>query len=233
MKYTLKTAVFGRIYQAVCRKGLKSAITARAAEDHIDPRKAGAGNPQTGRTILSEYREIWRRAGEVGDKNKLYSAYAMAAYFIAAVRITCLPPETVYHALENGCRKSRLFAKLMEPAEKYLSESRLPGRFAWAEETHDPKHRAACPNDWVVEIVTPAAQSDVQQGAAGTPVFELGYDYYECGVCKLCREEACPELARYMCRLDYLMADMMGMTLTRTKTLAEGGDYCDFRYSRR
>ncbi len=49
----------------------------------------------------------------------------------------------------------------------------------------------------------------------------------------LCNDEGCPELAKYMCRLDYVIADIIGMKLKRTKTLAEGGDFCDFRYSRR
>ena len=34
-----------------------------------------------------------------------------------------------------------------------------------------------------------------------------------------------------MCATDYKMADMMGLKLVRTKTLAENGDMCDFRYS--
>jgi hypothetical protein len=36
-----------------------------------------------------------------------------------------------------------------------------------------------------------------------------------------------------MCRLDFVIADIMGMKLVRTKTLAEGADLCDFRYSSR
>ncbi len=67
----------------------------------------------------------------------------------------------------------------------------------------------------------------------GCDEYDLGYDYYECGVCKICQDEGCPELAKYMCRLDFVIADIMGMKLVRTKTLAEGADLCDFRYSRR
>ena len=63
--------------------------------------------------------------------------------------------------------------------------------------------------------------------------FELGYNYYQCGVCKLCADENCPELAKYLCQLDFVMADMMGITLKRTQTIAEGAQYCDFRYSKK
>ena len=62
MRYTMKTAVYGSVYHAICRKELKSA-------DAVHTR----------RTILYEYKEIWKRAGEVGEKNKLYSAYAISA----------------------------------------------------------------------------------------------------------------------------------------------------------
>lgn len=64
-----------------------------------------------------------------------------------------------------------------------------------------------------------------------TDEYELGYDYLECGICKLCRDEGCFELAKYLCKIDYLMVDLIGVNLTRTMTIAEGGEYCDFRFS--
>ena len=85
------------------------------------------------------------------------------------------------------------------------------------EESHKRKYE----NDWVVDIL-PANDE-----------YELGYDYHECGICKLCKDEGCPELAQYLCRMDYVLADIMDMKLTRTKTIAEGADMCDFRYSRK
>lgn len=36
------------------------------------------------------------------------------------------------------------------------------------------------------------------------------------------------ELVPYMCQMDYISVDMMGGVLHRTKTLATGGDCCDF-----
>ncbi len=58
-------------------------------------------------------------------------------------------------------------------------------------------------------------------------------DYTECGICKLCRDEGVPDLAKYLCKLDYVLADLMGLALTRTTTIAEGGTCCDFRYNLR
>lgn len=55
-------------------------------------------------------------------------------------------------------------------------------------------------------------------------------DYLECGICKLCQREGCPELAQCLCRLDFLFVKVMGLELERTTTLAEGGMRCDFRF---
>lgn len=50
----------------------------------------------------------------------------------------------------------------------------------------------------------------------GNGEYDLGYDYHECGIVKLCKDEGCPEYAKYLCRLDFLLADIMGMELKRT-----------------
>jgi hypothetical protein len=42
----------------------------------------------------------------------------------------------------------------------------------------------------------------------------------------------CPELTPLFCKFDYFMASHMNATLERTKTLAIGGDYCDFWYTK-
>lgn len=52
--------------------------------------------------------------------------------------------------------------------------------------------------------------------------------YRKCGLCTLGRKTGHPELIPYMCQMDYISIDMMGATLYRTKTLATGGDCCDF-----
>ncbi len=68
---------------------------------------------------------------------------------------------------------------------------------------------------------------------SGNGELGLGYDYLECAICKLCRDERCFELAKYMCKLDFMFADIMGMRLERTSTLADGGKKCDFRFYRK
>ena len=103
-------------------------------------------------------------------------------------------------------------------ADSYLDAKKLPARKKWSADSHKRKYE----NDWVVDILEGGANDD----------FELGYDYHTCGICSLCRDEGCFELARYLCRMDYVLADMMHMRLVRTQTIAEGATHCDFRYSR-
>lgn len=163
-----------------------------------------------------EYRAIIRRAKDIGP-SRLLSAYCMGAWFIALNRSTGDSAEENYVLFRDSLQKSRLFAMAMGDADAYLDEKKLPGRLKWAKESKKRTYE----NDWVVEVLP------------GGAVFDLGYDYLECGICKLCRDEGCPELARYLCRMDFVLAELMGMELMRTTTIAEGGERCDFRYRRK
>lgn len=168
------------------------------------------------RNIKSEYKKIVLHAKDIG-KNRMLSAYMMGAYYIALNRGTGLSAQENYEIFKNSLYASKLFHKAMGNADAYLDEKKLPDRKKWSEESHKRKYA----NDWVVDILE------------GNEEYDLGYDYRECGICKLYHDEGCPELAKYLCQLDFVLADMMEMTLVRTKTIAEGGDFCDFRYSRR
>ncbi len=52
--------------------------------------------------------------------------------------------------------------------------------------------------------------------------------YTECGICKLAKQEGCFEFAPCLCNMDERSYRLEGGLLHRTKTLAEGGDCCDF-----
>lgn len=164
--------------------------------------------------IVKEHKAITVRAKDMNDE-KLLSSYIMGIYFIAMNRCTGLSAEDNYRILENGLKNSGMFRKGLGTAEDYLDEKRIPDRLKWAEESKNRQNE----NNWVLDVLPKCEE------------YDLGYDYYECGICKICSDEGCPELAKYLCRLDYLIADLMNAKLERTKTIAEGGDFCDFRYS--
>ena len=165
--------------------------------------------------IANEHKRIVERAKDIGN-SKLLSSYIMGSYFIALNRSTGRSAEENYEIFRDGLCASKLFHKVMGDADSYLDPKRMPGRLQWSEDSHKRKYE----NDWVVDILP------------GNDEYNLGYDYHECGICKLCQDEGCPELAAYLCRMDYVLADIMHMKLVRTGTIAEGASYCDFRYSR-
>lgn len=63
--------------------------------------------------------------------------------------------------------------------------------------------------------------------------FDWGQDFAECGVIKLFHARGADEFVPHMCRLDFVFSDAFGWGLTRTTTLAEGGEMCDFRFKRK
>ena len=164
--------------------------------------------------ILREHRAIVARAKDMSD-SRLCTSYLMGAYFIAMNRCSGLDAAQNYEILADALKNNSMFKKAMGSAEDYLSEDKIPGRMEWARQISSAKGE----NNWAVEVLPKSAD------------YDLGYNYYQCGICKLCKDEGMPGLAKYLCRLDYVIADIMGAELVRTKTLAEGADMCDFRYS--
>ena len=77
------------------------------------------------------------------------------------------------------------------------------------------------PGDWVFETVDGDGKA-----------FDFGVDMAECGIVKFLHAEGADELCPYLCNIDYVAAEAMGIGLRRTKTLAWGCDACDFRLSR-
>ena len=164
--------------------------------------------------VLDEYRAIVERAKDIGSKNRLLSSYILAAYFIALSRKSGMDNETCIKLMEDHMRSSKALKLFMGDSKSYFSEKNMASRYEWSKETHQKKYA----NDWVVDVLPKC------------DAYQFGFNYLECGVCKLCRDEKCPELAKYLCSLDYMLVDMMGIKLERTKTLAQGDELCDFRF---
>ncbi len=62
--------------------------------------------------------------------------------------------------------------------------------------------------------------------------FDWGINYTECGVVKFFHRQDADELAPYMCLLDYVMFQALGLGLKRTGTIAHGCTHCDFRFKK-
>ena len=164
--------------------------------------------------ISKEYNAIVERAKDIGSSNRLLSSYLLAAYFIAMNRENTLTPQENYEILDRVIRRSHIVRLFLGNGKSYMSEKNMVSRRQWSKETHQHKYE----NDWVVDVVEQADD------------FRFGFDYHECGVCKLCKDEGCFELAKYLCKLDFMLVEIIGIKLKRTTTLADGGDKCDFRF---
>lgn len=77
------------------------------------------------------------------------------------------------------------------------------------------------PFNWSTEVIL------------GRDADEYSINYRRCGLCALGRQEGLFHLVPYMCTLDIKSVEWMGGVLYRTKTLATGGDCCDFYICRK
>jgi hypothetical protein len=62
--------------------------------------------------------------------------------------------------------------------------------------------------------------------------FDYGIDYYGCAVVTFLKRQSAMELAPYICRLDIIYSQVFGWGLTRSTTIANGFERCDFRFNR-
>ena len=159
-----------------------------------------------------------------GDENFLTENLYLSAAMLA-----------MYHALKARGKSVEEAARLIYRGTSALYSSfpfRLllfwQGRQLFSQKRLGQRSRDAMislerryPEDWVFEIV---------EGDGKT--FQFGVDYTECGILKYLTRQDAPELAPYLCWLDYPMCAAMHVRLIRTETIAQGGATCNFRFCR-
>ena len=167
--------------------------------------------------IKKEYRAVIDRAGDIGSDNTLLASYALAAFFIAMNRKDNKTPEENIEILSSHIQTNKLVKTFLGgDADTYFSEKKMAGRREWSKKTHERKYE----DDWVVDVI----EKDDK--------YDMGLDYTRCGVCEMCKKEGCFEWAQYLCRLDFMLVEMIGIKLDRKGTLAQGADKCDFRFKK-
>jgi hypothetical protein len=62
--------------------------------------------------------------------------------------------------------------------------------------------------------------------------YDYGFNYTECAGCKFLNEQNASELAPFMYALDKTVSEALGWGLTRTMTIADGFDKCNFRFKK-
>jgi hypothetical protein len=159
-----------------------------------------------------------------GDENhlteNLYLSAAMLAFY-QALKAHGKPVEEVARIIYLGT--ASLYASfpfnamLWWEGRKAFSRKRLEKLRREAAASQERQY----PGDWVYNFVP-----------GDSKTFLFGVDYIECGIVKYLNQEGAPELAPYLCWLDYPMCAAMRMGLIRTKTLALGDEKCNFRFHR-
>lgn len=102
------------------------------------------------------------------------------------------------------------------PPDKLLTRDQMmEGRRKRAERSQERRY----PEDYVYRFVP------------GDGIeFDYGYEFTECATDKFYRAQGAAEFTPYFCFLDYPQSRVLGLGLSRTKTLAEGHDRCDHRF---
>ncbi len=62
--------------------------------------------------------------------------------------------------------------------------------------------------------------------------FDWGVDYVGCGHYSFLKAQGAEEFAPYVCLSDMALGDALGWGLTRTQTIADGCEFCDFRFKK-
>jgi hypothetical protein len=62
--------------------------------------------------------------------------------------------------------------------------------------------------------------------------FDWGVDYVGCGNYNFVKAQGAEEFAPYVCMSDIALGDALGWGLIRTQTLADGCQFCDFRFKK-
>jgi hypothetical protein len=124
--------------------------------------------------------------------------------------------ETVYKILENTFERiPRFLGRVM--GRIMLSSAFIKKRQALMERTQKREYPEA-----FVTVYAPSKDGS----------YDFGQDVMECAVHKFYRAQDALEYLPYICLGDYPMFRRMGVRFYRTQTLGNGGDLCDFRFSR-
>ena len=156
-----------------------------------------------------------------GDENRITRLLLLTSTFIPILKI--LEYENI-PVRQNGKMIFKLssdyFYGIPAPIRwykrwEYFSESMMQKRREAAKLSQLRRYSG----DWVFEYVEGDGKS-----------FEYGVNYTECALKKLWTAHGLEKFVPYLCLCDYAIWKAFGVETVRSQTLANGGDFCDFRY---
>lgn len=176
------------------------------------------------REMLDEYRRLIPDIPYIGGRRNINAMpMTMAPYALALHRVVVRHGGSVEDTGEllHLITRSQL-GRIPRVLRHWMGRQRFGGlRRRKLEKAARRSQARRYPGDWVFERI---------EGDGET--FDFGVDYTECGIVKYLHAQEADELGPYLCDLDYVMFEAMGIGLRRSKTLAWGCDRCDFRLSK-
>ncbi|MGM9923037.1 MAG: L-2-amino-thiazoline-4-carboxylic acid hydrolase [Bacillus sp. (in: firmicutes)] len=171
------------------------------------------------KNVKRHLKEIIPEVPNIGDSIFKFS-YLMGVFYIAWYKsflelglTSNQANQWIWTATENALKK---IPNCLVPLAKKIY---LGGMLKKAERhTQKSKHGQLPEYDWNIEYVKIDDNS-----------FRL--DTYECGIKKLCEKFGTEEMLPSMCRMDYLTAHYLRHDFKRDKTLGDGDNVCNNRFS--
>jgi len=173
--------------------------------------------------IRQEYEALIPQIPYIGNKKPFTEWLFATAQFLAMYKVLKRHGKSLEETGKIGYETSE---QMLNAYPKFVlrffgratfSRKRLENARTYAEESQKRKY----PGDYVFRFI----EGDNEN-------FDFGIDYSECASHKFLAAQDALELAPYICATDILQSEKFGWGLTRTMSLAEGGEKCDFRFKR-
>ena len=171
-----------------------------------------------------KYEKLLPKIPYIGERNPMFTFFLLPASRVLAVYQTLL---------EQGETEERSGQLIYEIGEAEIQA--VPGWMRFS-------IRRLWFSRWFTQRLQKRAKTSLERNYPGDYVFEYiegndqdfdyGIDYLECASCKFFEEQGVPELSPYFCAKDKIASEFFGWGLSRSQTLAEGGERCDFRFKK-
>lgn len=173
--------------------------------------------------VRCEFENLIRQLPYLGGMQPFTEFIVFTAMFLALYRVNKAHGRTVEQTGEMMYEIGRVFLNFY-PAFLRIMIGRMNFSHRYVDRLRKgaaESHRRKYPEGYVINFVEGDGEN-----------FDYGVDYLECASCKFLAKQGAPELAPFLCPVDILYSKALGWGLTRTMTLAEDAERCDFRFKK-
>ncbi len=163
------------------------------------------------------------------SNNPIDSRLDFPAYFLSFIKVLDKKGESFetirkisLEIVLDYVRPKNKFQQLLKKLPAKIIPSRLGSLFL--KRFNERVSKNPHPNGFIANIITDKKKT-----------FGLGYgvDIIECGICKLFNKHNFQKYASILCEVDAVTADLAGLQMIRSGTIALGAKKCDFRWIRK